>query len=524
MKYIASSDELRSKLLKGVQKLAETVAVTLGPKGRNVVLQGAGTNPVITKDGVTVSRFFDLEDIFEKAGADVVKQAASRTNDVAGDGTTTATVLARAIFENAQRYIASGASPVELKRGIDKAVKTVEENLRNLARPIQTIDDVENIAMISANNDRSIGKLVATAVDKVGQNGSVLIKESRVNDTVLDIIEGFRFESGFASPIFITDEARRLVKYNNPKFLITDHVITNTDQLIPALEIMSRDNSPFVIVAEGIEGQALAALIANAQRGTMKVAAIKAPYYGEERRAVLEDLATATGSKFFQIEREHKLEEITLGDFGSAKSIEASKEATTIVDGAGDSETIQAQIERINEMIENTEDVDDAEQLQRRIISLNSGVAVIRVGGATEVEMIEKKHRIEDALEAIRSAQHAGIVVGGGVALLRAVSKLSVSTDNEDQKLGVDIVVKAIEAPIRQMAFNAGESADVIIEKITAKKVNPEKGFDFMTGRVVNMFSEGIVDPVSVTIYALRNAASAAGSLVTAEAAIVADE
>jgi len=514
-----SRDELSKRLLSGVNKLADNVATTLGPKGRNVILHRLGEAPFITKDGVTVAAFVHLADEFENAAAQILKQAAGQTNAQAGDGTTTATVLARDIYVQAQKYISSGASPVELKRGIDKAVKVATWELQQSSRPVNSLEEVENIATISANNDPTIGKLIATAIDSAGTDGAISIEEARSLDTSLDIIEGFRLPAGYVASAFVTDERRAAVKYDSPLLLVTDTKIDSVDQILPVLEIVARDGRPLVIVAEEIEGQALAALIMNTARGTMKIAAVKAPFYGDLRKNILTDLAISTGATFISRDSETTLRTAKLTDFGQCKSIDITKGQTTILGGAGDVEEIDARINLLKGQLAATEDLRECDKIQHRITKLASGVAVIRVGAPTEVEMIEKKHRIEDALEAVKAAQDEGVVPGGGVALLRAQSALEAETDNEDQALGVEVVLKALAAPLRQMAANAGESPDLIQNLVANEKEN--YGYDFRSGEVVDMYDAGIIDPLKVTRTALQNAASSAGTLITTSHGII---
>ena len=511
---------LSEKVLSGVNRLADNVATTLGPKGRNVILHQKGKDPIITKDGVTVSAFVHCDDEFENAAAQIIKQATSQTNVMAGDGTTTATILAREILVKARRYITAGASPTELKRGIDAAVEKLVADLKKRANHIETLDDVENIATISANNDRTIGKLVATAVDKAGKDGSITIEESKTIETSLDIIEGFRIEGGYLSSAFVTDERRNAVHYDSPLLLVTDEKIEMVDQILPALELVSRDGRPLVIVAEEIEGQALAALIMNTARGTMKIVAIKAPFYGERRRQILADLAISTGAEYFSRESTVGLRDIKLSHFGQARSIDVTKFTSTIIGGKGNFEEIDKRIELLKQEFAATDDLHDCEKIQERITKLASGVAVIRVGAPTEVEMIEKKHRIEDALEAVKSAQQEGIVCGGGVALLRASESLiSLEVENEDQQFGVEIVREAVKAPMRQMATNCGLSPDLIEAEIKSAPKNC--GYNFRDFGIVDMLTAGIIDPVKVTRCALLNAASAAGTLITTSHAII---
>ena len=515
-----SRSELNAKVLKGVNTLADTVAATLGPKGRNVILHEKGKEPFITKDGVTVSAFVHLDDEFENAAAQILKQATSQTNTMAGDGTTTATVLARAILTGAQRYITAGASPVELKRGIDIAVAQLVSQLKADATHIETLDDVENIATISANNDRTLGKLVATAVDKAGKDGSITIEESRSSETTLDMIEGFRLEAGYAASAFVTDERRGAVQYDSPLILVTDGKIDTVDEILPALEIVSRDGRPLIIVAEDIEGQALAALIMNTVRGSLKIAAVKAPFYGSRRRSGLQDLALSTGAEFFSRDSTVGIRDIKLQHFGQCRSIDITKISTTIIGGKGDFAEIDKRIDILKTELQTTDDLRECEKIQERITKLASGVAVINVGAATEVEMIEKKHRIEDALEAVKSAQEEGVVCGGGVALLRARDALDgIEVENKDQQFGVDIVATATSAPLRQMALNCGLSADLIEAQIREAPKNC--GYNFRDFLLVDMFKSGIIDPVKVTRTALQNAASAAGTLMTTSHAII---
>jgi chaperonin GroEL len=511
---------LSQKVLDGVNKLADNVATTLGPKGRNVILHQKGKDPIITKDGVTVSQFVHLDDEFENAAAQILKQATAQTNNMAGDGTTTATVLARAIIVKAQRYITAGASPTELKRGIDAAVQRITSKLTDNATHIETLEDVESIATISANNDKTIGKLVATAVDQAGKDGSITIEESKTVHTTLDVIEGFRLESGYAASAFVTDERRAAAHYETPLVLVTDTKIDAVDQILPALELVSRDGRPLVIVAEEIEGQALAALIMNTVRGTMKIAAVKAPFYGARRRNVLMDLALSTGAEFFSRDSETTLRDIKLTHFGQARSVDITKNATTIIGGKGDIDEIERRIDLLKVEMTETEDMRECDKLQERITKLASGVAVIRVGASTEVEMIEQKHRIEDALEAVKSAQEQGIVSGGGVAFVRSAYVLDkTKVENEDQQFGVDIVREAITAPLRQMATNCGLSGDLILNMV--ETAEGDMGYDFRNDQLTNMLEAGIIDPVKVTNTALRNAASAAGTLITTSHAII---
>ena len=519
-KHYSRGVPLKDKILNGVNILADNVASTLGPKGRNVILQEAGGSPIITKDGVTVAQFVNLEDPFENAAVGVIKQAAAQTNSMAGDGTTTATVLAREILRESQRYITSGVSPIELKRGMDSAVESIVSALKEMSLSISNVEEIANIATISANNDRVIGDLIATAVDKAGKNGAITIEEARSLETSLDLVEGFRFDSGYASPSFVNDERRGVVKYTeNPLILVCDAKIDSVEQILPILEVVAREGRPFVIVAEEIEGQGLAALIMNAMRGTMRIAAVKAPRYGEERRNILKDLAISVGATLVSRESGVKLKDAKLEHLGIVKSVEISKTETTIMGGKGALDEIEDRIDTLKTELEDTESLHECERIQERITRLASGIAIIRVGASTEVEMIEKKHRIQDALEAVRSAREEGIVPGGGVALIRAADKAQFEVDNEDQAIGVEIVRKAIFAPLRQMAENSGESPDIIQTIVGGLEDN--KGFDFRNRTSCDLLENGIIDPVKVTRCALQNAVSAAGTLITTNYAII---
>jgi len=521
VKHFQNGKKLQTQLLDGINKLADIVGSTLGPEGRSVLLHKKDINPVITKDGVTVAKFVDFEDPFENAGAQLLKQAASQTNAVAGDGTTTSTILTRAILNMAQKYIVVGASPIELKRGMDKALESIVEALRDISRPIESQEDIEHIATISANNDRSIGKLISMAVEQAGHDGSVSVEDGKSFETTLDLVEGFHFDSGFFANAFITNQRRGSIEYDDPYVLVTDYKIDNVQDILPVLELMAREGKPLIIVAEEVEGQALAALIMNTVRGTMKVAAAKAPGYGLERREILSDLALSLGANFINRESGRKLTDVKLTDFGQCKKADILKYETTFVGGRADWEKVEELIEDLKGQIKNNDNIQDCERMQQRITRLASGVAIIKVGAPTEVEMIEKKHRVEDALEAIRSAQEEGILPGGGIALVRAVENLEVEVDNEDQRLGVEILKKAAYEPIRQLAINTGESADIIINRIQNEAVNKNSGYDFKNGEIVDMIKAGIVDPTKVTRVALINAVSVASTLLTTNHAIV---
>ena len=512
-------ESLQKKILEGANILADNVATTLGPRGRNVILQEKNKTPFITKDGVTVAKFVFFEDPVMNSSAQIIKQAAIKTNSDAGDGTTTSTVLARSILNHAQKYIISGVSPIELKRGMDLAGQAICDKLVESAQPIKSIDDISHIATISANNDKSIGQLVAMAVDRVGKDGSVTIQEARSHETSLDVAEGFHFDSGYCASAFITDERRGIMKYNEPLILVTDTKISTVEQILPTLELISREGRPLVIVAEDIEGQALAALIMNAMRGSLKVGAIKAPRYGEERRNILSDLAISVNASFITRDSGVKLKDIKLKHFGSAESIESSKNNTTIVGANSDYEKVEERIQLLKDTLNDTESIHECESIQDRITRLASGVAVIYVGAPTEIEMIEKKHRIEDALEAVKSAQAEGVVAGGGTALIRAANNLNIEVENNEQELGVKIILESTAGPLKQMAFNAGESADLIISDINSSADN--YGYDFRNRKMVDMIEAGIIDPVKVTRCALQNAISVSGILITTNYAIV---
>ena len=514
MKVYSCDDSLSSKISAGVDRLADNVASTLGPRGRNVILKKLNSSPIVTKDGVTVAEFVELDDPFENIGAQIVKQASRVTNSEAGDGTTTATVLARALYKNARRYIASGYSPIEIKRALDATVEQVVLALADLSVPISNIEDIRHIATISANNDKEIGDLIAMAVERVGKDGSITVEEARSLKTSLDLVEGFRFDSGYAASAFATDERRGAVVYEDCFVLVADEKIEKVEQILPVLEIVAREGRPLVIVASEIEGQALAALIMNTMRGTMKVAAVKAPRYGEERRNIMKDLCLATGAQYVTRANGTKIHEVKLTDLGQAKKVDITKNITTIVGGKGDYQEVDRRISSLKVEVQQTESMHECEKIQERITRLASGIAIIRVGAATEVEMIEKKHRIEDALEAVKAAKDEGVVPGGGTALVRAMSKLKKPKDTL-----ANIVWEALCEPLRQMAKNSGDSPDVILEAV--RKAGGNRGWDFTKGKVVDLVSIGVIDPVKVTRCALQNANSAAGALITSGYAIV---
>jgi len=518
-KRYQNGNQLQTQVLNGINRLADNVASTLGPRGRNVILHKKGANPIITKDGVTVADFISFDDPFENVGAQIIKQVASQTNALAGDGTTTSTVLARAILEHSQKYLAAGSSPVELKKGIDKAVKFVVEYIYEMSSPVNSQGDIKNIAKISANGDEAVASLITAAIDQAGRDGSITIEEAKSMETTLEVVEGFRFDSGYFAKAFVTDQRRNVCRYNNPLILITNYRIETVEDVYPVLELASRDSRPLVIIAEEVEGQALAAMIMNAARGTMKVVAVKAPRYGEERKSILEDLCVATGATFISRDSDRTLKSVKLEDFGYCKTIEIMRNLTTIVDGKGRYADIEKRIDIVKEQIMEEDDIRVCEGLQERITRLASGVAIIKVGAPTEIEMIEKKHRIEDALEAVKSAQEEGIIPGGGATLVRAAKNIDIDLDSQDQMLGVEIIKQALSTPLRQMAKNAGKSPDIIVSLVEDE--SDGYGYDFNSGEIINMLEEGIVDPAKVTRVALQNAASAASTLITTNYAII---
>jgi chaperonin GroEL len=484
-------------------------------------LQEKDKSPFITKDGVTVARFVHLEDPFENAAAQIIKQASIETSTHAGDGTTTATVLANSCLQHASKYLAAGSSAVELKRGMDLAAKAAVVHLKEIATPVTTITDVERVAAISANNDRFIGKLIAMAVDKVGNDGSITIEESRTMETHVDIMEGFKLDSGYRAAAFVTDERRATMNYNNPLILVTDYKVEMVEEILPVLELIARESRPLVLVADDVDGQALAALIMNTMRGTLKVAAIKAPRYGQERRDLLSDLALSTGSTLISRASGMKLKEVKLSDLGTCNSIESTKLTTTIIGAQANHEELETRISALKAEMEETDSLQTCKAIQERITRLASGVGVIHVGAPTQVEMIEKKHRIEDALEAVKSAQVDGIVAGGGTALLHTAAAIrgTLTPENEDQGYGIEVVLRAMLSPIQQMAANSGNSSDLIIAEI--ERSAPGIGYDFRNQKYVDMQKTGIIDPVKVTTTALTNAVSAAGTLLTTNFAII---
>jgi chaperonin GroEL len=519
--HILFGDDIRQKLLNGANKLADAVASTLGPRGQNVILYKRGAPPVITKDGVTVARVVELDDDYEQAAVEVLRQAALETERTSGDGTTTSTVLARAILTTAQKHIAAGASSTDIKRGIDLAVGAIVESLSTMSRPVSSQEEIRHVATVSANGDTSIGDLIAEAVSAAGKDGAITIEESRSLQTSLDVVEGFSFAGGYVSPQFITDERRGTVDYKDALVLVTDGTLDNVDEVLPVLEVVARDGRPLVIVGEEIEGQLLAALIINRMRNNMKIVAVKAPRYGEERRSLLEDLATTTGATFISKDSGIRLKDVKLNHLGTVKKVEITKYKTTMVDGNTDYKTLDERVEMLKSQVEETDSIHDAERIQDRITRLSSAIAIIRVGGATEIEVTEKKHRVEDALEAVKSAQEDGIVPGGGTALLKAANNIKVDPTNEDQRRGVQSLLEACFSPITQILKNAEVSADIVINSLLYDNHEKNVGFNVRTEKFEDLIESGVIDPAKTVKCALRNAASAAGTLLTTNCAVL---
>jgi chaperonin GroEL len=517
-KDIRFSEEARGRVLRGVNLLADAVTVTLGPKGRNVVLEKSWGSPTITKDGVTVAKEIQLEDKFENMGAQMVKEVASKTSDIAGDGTTTATVLSRAIFSEGLKLVAAGHDPMSIKRGIDKAVAKVVDELKSMSKPTRDRDEIAQVGTISANNDKTIGAILAEAMDKVGKEGVITVEEAKGLETTLDLVEGMRFDRGYLSPYFVTDPERMECVYDDVYLLIHEKKISSMKDLLPILENVAKTGKPLLIIAEEVEGEALATLVVNKIRGTLKVAAVKAPGFGDRRKAMLEDIAILTDGKMIAEELGIKLENITVKDLGRAKRVIIDKDNTTIVEGAGKKSAIEGRITQIRAQIEETTSDYDREKLQERLAKLAGGVAVVKVGAATEVEMKEKKARVEDALHATRAAVEEGIVPGGGVALIRASASLANLRVSEDEKVGVRIIQKALEEPLRWIVSNAGAEGSVVLDKV--KNGKGAFGFNAATEEYEDLVKAGIVDPTKVVRTALQNAASVAGLLITTEAMI----
>ena len=517
-KQILFEEEARRTILRGMDKLADAVKVTLGPKGRNVVLEKKFGSPTVTKDGVTVAKEIELEDPYENMGAQMVKEVASKTSDTAGDGTTTATVLAQAIYREGLKNVTAGANPMALKRGIEKAVAAIVEELAKLAKTIKDKKETAQVATIAANNDSTIGSLIAEAMDKVGKDGVITVEESKTTATTLDVVEGMQFDQGYLSPYFVTDTERMEVVLEDPYILINEKKISAMKDLLPVLEAAARVGKPLLIIAEELEGEALATLVVNKIRGTLSACAVKAPGYGDRRKAMLEDIAILTGGKALTEDLGIKLENVQLKDLGRAKRIVVDKDNTTIIEGAGKSGEIQGRIGQIKRQVEETDSEYDREKLQERLAKLAGGVAVIHVGAATETEMKEKKARVEDALHATRAAVEEGIVPGGGVALLRASSILEKLKLKGDEQIGADIVRRALEEPIRQIAQNAGEEGSVVVQRVREEKGS--FGLNADTGEFEDLLAAGIIDPKKVTRMALENASSIASLLITTEALV----
>jgi chaperonin GroEL len=520
-KQLLYSDEARRKILSGVEQLAKAVKVTLGPKGRNVVIDKKFGSPTITKDGVTVAKEIDLEDAFENMGAQMVKEVAEKTSDAAGDGTTTATILAEAIYKEGLKNVTAGANPMALKRGIEKAVDKVVEELGKLSTPIKDKKEIAQVATIAANSDTVIGDLIADAMDKVGKDGVITVEEAKSTATTLEVVEGMQFDQGYLSPYFVTDAERMEALLEDPYILIYEKKISSIKDILPLLEKIARVGKPLLIIAEEVEGEALATLVVNKIRGTFVACAVKAPGYGDRRKAMLEDISILTGGKAITEDLGIKLENIDVEDLGRAKKVKIDKENTTIVEGAGKSNAINARIAQIKKQIDDTDSDYDKEKLQERLAKLAGGVAVINVGAATETEMKEKKARVEDALHATRAASQEGIVPGGGVALVRAITALEKLKLESDEKIGVAIVRRAIEEPLRQIVENAGLEGSVVVQRIKQEKTNV--GYDVNQDAYVDMLDAGVIDPTKVTRTALQNASSIAALLVTTET-IVADK
>ena len=519
-KEVKFHTEAREKMLRGVDILANAVKVTLGPKGRNVVIDKSFGAPRITKDGVTVAKEIELEDKFENMGAQMVREVASKTNDLAGDGTTTATVLAQAIVKEGAKAVASGMNPMDLKRGVDKAVDAVVEELKKNARKVTKNDEIAQVGTISANGDAEIGRFLAEAMQKVGNEGVITVEEAKTAETELEVVEGMQFDRGYLSPYFITNQDKMRVELEEPYVLIHEKKLSNLQAMLPVLEAVVQSGKPLLIIAEDVEGEALATLVVNKLRGGLKVAAVKAPGFGDRRKAMLEDIAILTGGTAISEDLGIKLENVTLQMLGRAKKVVIEKENTTIVDGVGRKEEIQGRVAQIKAQIEETTSDYDREKLQERLAKLAGGVAVIRVGGSTEVEVKERKDRVDDALHATRAAVEEGVLPGGGVALLRAAKALdAVQTDNADQKTGVEIVRRAIETPVRQIAENAGAEGSIIVGKLR-EKGEFGWGWNAQTNEFGDLYKQGVIDPAKVVRTALQDAASVAGLLVTTEAMV----
>jgi len=519
-KEIQFYDNIRGSLLRGVNTLSNAVKVTLGPKGRNVVIEKSFGAPIVTKDGVSVAKEIELEDHFENMGAQMVKEVASKTSDVAGDGTTTATVLAQAIYREGSKMVAGGHSPMELKRGIDKAVSHIVDSLNGLSMETAGQKEIAQVGTISANNDEAIGSIIAEAMDKVGKEGVITVEEAKSMETSLEIVEGMQFDRGYLSPYFVTDADRMEAVLDDPFILIHEKKISNMKDLLPLLEKVARTNKPLLMIAEDVDGEALATLVVNKLRGTLNVAAVKAPGFGDRRKAMLQDIAILTGGQVISEDLGLKLENVSEADLGSAKRVVIDKDNTIVIDGSGDAEQIKARVSQISAQIQETSSDYDREKLEERRAKLHGGVAVIKVGAATEVEMKEKKARVEDALHATRAAVEEGIVPGGGVALLRSQSILNDLTLEGDQAVGGAIIHRAIEEPLRQIAGNAGQEGSVVVQKVRDDKSTASYGYNARTDTYEDLIQAGVIDPTKVVRIALQNAASIAGLMLTTECGI----
>jgi chaperonin GroEL len=518
-KEVKFHENARHKIVTGVNILADAVKVTLGPKGRNVVLERSFGAPTVTKDGVSVAKEIELKDKFENMGAQMVKEVASKTSDVAGDGTTTATVLAQSIVQEGMKFVAAGMNPMDLKRGIDKAVTRTVEELKKLSKPCKSSKEIAQVGSISANGDADIGKIIAEAMDKVGKEGVITVEDGSGLNSELEVVEGMQFDRGYLSPYFINNAEKQIAILENPYILLHDKKISNIRDLLPVLEQVAKAGKPLLIIAEEVEGEALATLVVNNIRGILKTCAVKAPGFGDRRKAMLEDIATLTGGTVIAEEVGLSLEKASLNDLGQAKRIEVGKEETTIIDGAGDAKAIEGRVKSIRNQIEEATSDYDKEKLQERVAKLAGGVALVKVGAATEIEMKEKKARVEDALHATRAAVEEGIVAGGGVALLRARQNMKdIKGDNSDQDAGIKIVLRALEEPIRQIAANAGDEPSVVVNKVLEGKGN--YGYNAATGEYGDLVESGVLDPTKVTRYALQNAASIAGLILTTDAMV----
>ncbi|MGC3986328.1 MAG: chaperonin GroEL [Pseudorhodoferax sp.] len=521
-KHVLFADDARAKIVRGVNILADAVKVTLGPKGRNVVLERSFGAPTVTKDGVSVAKEIELKDKYENIGAQLVKEVASRTSDNAGDGTTTATVLAQAIVREGFKYVAAGLNPADLKRGIDKAVTALVAEVKTLSRPTTTSKEIAQVGAISANSDWDVGQIIADAIDKVGKEGVITVEDGKSLHNELDVVEGLQFDRGYLSPYFINNAERQVAALDNPFILLFDKKISNIRELLPTLEAVAKAGRPLLVIAEEVEGEALATLVVNSIRGILKVVAVKAPGFGDRRKAILEDIAILTGGKVIAEEVGLTLEKVTLADLGQAKRAEIGKENTTVIDGAGTAADIEARVKQIRVQIDEATSDYDREKLQERVAKLAGGVAVIKVGAATEVELKEKKARVEDALHATRAAVEEGVVPGGGVALLRAkqaVRKAGVlKGDNADQDAGIALVLRAIEEPLRQIVGNAGEEASVVVARVL--ELSGNQGYNAANGSYGDLVEQGVLDPAKVTRTALQNAASVASLILTTEAIV----